>query len=141
MKTEKVVLSAVAILAGLLVAGVAFYLYQSTKTINPGGNKSISITPPTPTPATSSFLHIDSPQDEVVVDKKLITVSGTTNKDAVVVISTPLGDEVVTPSRNGTFTTTINIDDDENFVEITAILPNGLEQKEVRTVTYSTENF
>lgn len=140
MKTEKIILSLVAVLAGLLVAGVGFYFYQSTKTISNSNNKSISITPPSPTPM-SSFLSITSPADEEVVDKKSITVSGHTEPNATIIIVTPLGDQVVTPAKNGDFTTTAVIDDDENFIEITAVLPNGVEQKEVRSVTYSTENF
>lgn len=141
MNSEKIILSIIALLAGLLVAGAGFYFYQSTKAITPSDNKSISITPPTPTSSESAFLTISSPQDEEVVDKKVITVSGTTRKDAVILISSNTADEVVVPAQNGAFTTTIAIEDDQNKIEITAILPTGEEITEIRTVTYSTENF
>lgn len=138
---EKIILSIIAILTGLLVAGVGFYFYQSTKTITPQGPKTISVTSPSPAVDEKNILTLTTPIDEEVVDKKSITISGKTSKDAIVVISTSLSDEVVKPAQNGNFSTTVPIDDGENIIEVTAILPNGQEQKEVRTVTYSTENF
>lgn len=138
---EKIILSLIALLTGLLVAGVGFYFYQSTKTIIPQSPKTISVTPPSPTTQSINILSLSSPTDEAVVDKKSVTISGHTEKDAIVVISTSISDEVVKPAGNGNFSTTVPIEDGENFIEITAILPNGQEQKEVRTVTFSTENF
>ena len=141
MNSEKIILSIVAVLAGLLVAGAGFYFYQSTKTISPNNNNSISIAPPSPTATQTGFLTVTSPQDEEVVDKKTVTVSGTTQKNATILISSGTIDEVVVPAQNGSFTTTIAVEDDQNKIEITAILPTGEEVTEIRTVTYSAENF
>lgn len=144
MSKEKVVLSFIAVLAGLLVAGIAFYFYQSTKVIPQNKIKNISVSQePTPTITIKSnlFLEIDKPKDETVIDKKIITVSGKTLSDAVIIISTNSTDEVVTPAGNGDFSTTINITDGQNQIEITAIAPNGEEQTAIRTITYSTETF
>ena len=143
MKKEKVVLSFIAVVLGLLVSGVAFYLYQSTKTIPDDKIKTISIKPTvTPDLKTSSiFLSIDSPKDESVADKKIINVTGKTIKDAVVVVSTNIDDEVINPASNGNFSTTVNIENGQNQIEVTAIAPNGEEEKVIRTVTFSTESF
>lgn len=145
MSKEKVVLSFIAVLAGLLVAGVAFYFYQSTKVIPKDKIKTISIDSQQPTPTSFSksgiFLEIDAPKDESVTDKKTVTVSGKTINDAVVIISTNSSDEVVTTAQNGNFSTTMTIEDGENQIEITAIAPNGEEQAATRTITFSTETF
>lgn len=144
MKKEKVVLSFVAVLLGLLVSGGVFYFYQSTKVIRVDKPTTISAkATPTPSSKQSSaiFLSIDSPKDEIVVDKKILTVAGKTVKDATVVISTGIDDEVVPTAANGDFTTTVNLEDGENPIEITAIANTGEETKIIKTVTFSTENF
>lgn len=141
MKTEKIVISFIAVLIGIFVAGIAFYLYQSTKTIPDSQTKTITVTPPTPTQSASIFLSIDKPVDEEVVNTKTITVSGKTSPEATIIISTDTTDQVITPARNGNFSATITIGDDQNHIEIMAVAPNGDETRITRTVTYSTESF
>lgn len=141
MKTEKAVISFVAVLAGILAAGVVFYFYQATKTIPPSKAKPVSLAQPTPMPTPSVFLSIESPRDEEVKDTKTITINGKTNSDAVVTISTESENQVITPAKNGNFSATITLDNGQNQIEITAIAPNGEETTLVRTVTFSTESF
>ena len=141
MKTERVILSFIAVLVGILVTGMAFYLYQSTKKPTPPNTKIITLSEPTPTPAQSVLLSIKSPTDEEVITKKIVSITGTTEKDATVVIVTPVDQEVLTPASSGNFSTTVNIDDGQNFIEITAISASGQETKMTRTVTFSTEDF
>lgn len=142
MKTEKVIISFIAVIVGIIAAGIAFYFYQSTKTITP---PKTTITPvaktPTPTVDSSFFLTLDVPKDEDVVEKKTITVSGKTIPEATVIISTQVSEEVVTPSRTGNFTTTTTIENGTNLIEVIAIAPDGRDKKEIRTITYSTESF
>lgn len=141
MKTERIVLSFIAVLIGILVAGIAFYLFQATKTIPNSKTKIISVVAPTGGPKSSVFLSIDSPKDEDVLDKKTITISGKTIPQAVIVISTPTTDQVVSPTTTGSFSATATLSDGENQIQITAIAPNGEEVKVNRTVTFSTEMF
>lgn len=144
MKKEKTVLSFIAVLAGLLVAGIAFYLYQSTKIIPKEVKTKVITIQPTDSPTPNSpsiFLTVDNPKDESVTDKKIIKVSGKTLKDALIVVSTNIDDDVIPNAANGDFSTTVNIEDGQNQIEITAISPNGQEKKVLRTVTFSTESF
>lgn len=143
MKTEKVVLFFIATLVGLLVAGIGFYLYQSTKTIPTSKTEKpivISSTSPTTSPS-SVFLTIDQPKDEDVVNKKIVAISGTTRSDAVIIILTESSQQIITPSLSGSFSTTATLHDGENVLEITAISPNGEEKKLIRTITFSNEDF
>lgn len=146
MKTERIVLSFIAVLIGILVAAGGFYFYQTTKLVSvPQTKNNTSVTPlpnnikPTPLPSIS--LSVDSPQDEEVVDNKSVTVSGKTTPGAVLIVSTNSNDDTITPASNGNFSTTVTINDGPNQIEITAVAPNGESTKVIRTVTFSTENF
>ena len=141
MKAEKIIFSFVAVLFGLLVAFGAFYFYQSTRAISPNKIRTISVANPTPTPPSSVYLTVSSPADEAVVNSKTLTISGKVSPNAIVAILTPTDQQIVTPTKDGSYSVTTTISDDENIIEITAIGPNGDEQKIVRTVTFSTEEF
>lgn len=140
MKTEKLILSFIAALFGLLVAGIAFYFFQATKVVPPTA-KTVSIIAPTPTPVPSIFLTVDRPKDEEVVVNKIVVISGKTASNAIVVIVTKFSEDVIAPSTNGDFSTTTTIEDDENIIEIIAIAPNGESVKIKKTITYSKEEF
>jgi hypothetical protein len=145
MKAERVILSFIAILVGLFAAGVAFYLYQSTKSLPPQSTKPITIAKPTsatePVADDTSFLSIDQPKDEEVFNKKTISINGKTVAGATVLVSTDDGDQVVEPAANGSFSLTATIPDGTSILRITAVLPSGEEKVVIKAVTFSTENF
>lgn len=144
MKAEKVILSFVAVFVGLVAAGVAFYLYQSTKVIPTDQTKpsATQVTVlPTKVPLTTDTFTLDSPGDEQVVTQKLLTIKGTAVKNATITISTDDSDQVVQPADNGDFTLTQTIPDGTSVIEFTAIFPDGTIKKLDRTITYSTESF
>jgi hypothetical protein len=141
MKTEKIVISFIAIFVGIIVAGIAFYIYQSTKIVPSSQTKTVAITPPTPTPKATIYLSLSAPQDGQVFDKKIITVSGKTVPGSLVIISTDVSDQVVSPTTVGDFSADLTIGDAGNLVSITAIAPNGEQITQTRTVTFSTESF
>lgn len=141
MKAEKLILSFIATLLGLLVAGLAFYAYQATKTITTNNTKTISFVSPTPTSIPSVFLTVDRPKDEEVVDSKVLIVSGKSTTNAVVIVITDSLDDVIVPSMSGDFSTTVNLDEGQNVLEIISIAPNGESVRIKKTVTYSLEEF
>jgi hypothetical protein len=141
MKKEKIILSFVAIFFGLLVAGIGFYFYQATKIIPSTSPKNIPLTSPTPIASPSISLTLDRPKDEEVVDSKILTVSGKTQSNAVITIITNSSEEVITPSADGSFSTTVNLNDGQNILEVISIAPNGESVSSKKTVTYSLEEF
>jgi|WetSurMetagenome_2_1015567.scaffolds.fasta_scaffold407275_2 hypothetical protein len=143
MKKEKLILSFIAVLFGLLVAGISFYFFQNTKTpiSNKNNTKIISISPITPTPAPTISLILDKPKDEEVVDSKVLAVTGKTQSNAVITIITDSSEDVITPSETGQFSTTVNLDEGQNILEVISIAPNGESVSIKKTVTYSTEEF
>lgn len=142
MKTEKIVISFIASLIGILAAAAAFYFYQTTKVVPASDVRTITLSPkPEPTNRPSIFLTVDSPIHEDVTDKKTIIVNGTTSPDAVIIVTSSINDQVVTPSANGSFSTTIVVENDENEISITAVSPTGEEVTVIKTITVSTETF
>ncbi len=141
MKKERIVLAFIAALIGLLVAGVIFFIYESTKSISAPQTKNNPITTKKENPNANIFLTISKPIDESVVGSRVVEITGKTKPDATIIILTPLDQKIVAPTSSGNFSTTVNIDSDQNIIEITAILRNGEQQKVLRTVTFSTEKF
>jgi hypothetical protein len=141
MKKEKVVLSFIGVIIGLIFAGIVFYFYQSTKTINTAGETKTKSFSPSPTPTSSLYLIINEPEDEKVSENKIIKLSGQTVTDATIVIITKSGQEVIKPTSMGTFTTTLTLEEGENLIKIIAFAGNGESTTIERTITYSTEDF
>lgn len=142
MKTEKVIISFITTIIGIFVAGLAFYFYQTTKTVPEQEIKTLSASPsPKVTPKPSIFLTIHTPKDEEVTDKRTITVSGTTVSNATLIVTTPANDQVITAASNGNFSTTVVLENGENELTIVAIAPNGEEEKITQTISVSSETF
>ncbi len=141
MKFEQLILSFVAVVFGLFVAGVAFFIYQSTKTVSPSTIKTINMQHVSPTPTTDVPLTIDSPADESVVTSKIVTVSGKTDPSATVIVSTDGNDTIVNPSSMGAFSLTVTLPANENILHIFSIMPDGKETAKTLTISYAAENF
>ena len=141
MKKEQFILYLVATLFGLLVAGIAFYFFQTAKTTSNNATTTVSIASPTPTVIPLISLTVDQPVDEEVVDNKVLTVSGKTQSNAVVTVITDSSNDVITPDASGNFSTTVNLDDGQNILEVISIAPNGESMTIKKTVTYSQEDF
>jgi hypothetical protein len=143
MKAERVILSFLAVIVGLIAAGGAFYLYQMTKVV-PDKDNNLTLLPKvsvSPTPDKANLLTVDSPKDEEVITKKSITISGKTKTDATVIVTSEDNDEVIKPASNGNFSVTLSIPNGTTIIYITAIFPNGEEKTITKTVTFSTEDF
>lgn len=141
MSKEKVILSFVAIMIGLAVAGVGFYLYQSTKVLPQEKQESSVRVRPSPTLSPSVLLVIDEPKDETVVDNPVIKITGKTDPEAMIVILTDSDEQVLNPTASGNFSTTVTLEKGTNVIEITAVGQDGDTNSIERTVTYTTEAF
>lgn len=142
MNKEKIVLSIIAILLGLFVAGGAFFIFQTASSIQETPAEKQSPSPsPTETPENKNLLILEVPQDEQVFSKRIIDIKGKTAKETTVIISTASTDQVVTPNENGEFTLTHTLEDGINILKVTAIFPDGTEKTITRAVSSTTEDF
>lgn len=140
MKQERVILSFVMVLIGLLVAGAAFYFYQSSKVVSSKSTVS-NIISPTPTPKPTVYLSVTTPENEIVVSSKTLNVTGKAPSDATILVITDSNQLAFKPSSQGDFSTTISLESGLNVINIEAISPSGETTLVKRTVTYSTESF
>lgn len=141
MKQERVILSFITVLIGLLVAGIAFYFYQTTKVVSDKSSVNSLNSVVSPTPKPTIFLVLNEPNNEIVVSNKTLTVSGKTNPEATIIIITDSDQLVLKPSSQGDFSTTITLESGQNLIRIRAVTPNAETIVTDRTVTYSTEDF
>ncbi len=140
MTKEKIILSIVAIFIGILAASLIFYFYQGTKVLSPQNQKTVSVKP-VETPKPLVLLVVDEPKDENIYDTKIIKVTGKTDPDAMIVILTKNSEDVLNPTKDGDFSTTVTLDNGANLIQITAVAKNGDTNTIEKTVSYSNENF
>lgn len=141
MKKERVILSFIALLIGLMVAGGAFFLYENAKASAPKEEETVVSVPTPSTTEEASSLKIDKPQNEDVISSRTVTISGKTEPNAVIVAQSAADEQVAKASANGSFQFTLDIEEGLNTINVTAILADGTEVSEIRTITYSQEDF
>lgn len=138
---ERLIIIVVAIIAGLFITSAGFFIYQSTKKVN---DTPITQRQPGPTsqPVDNGlFVTISEPKDESLTNKRTVVLKGTTNPENIIVVSTNLEDVEVVPTTEGTFSISVDIDAGANEVITRAIAPDGSSVQDLRSVTYSTEEF
>ncbi len=140
---ERLIIIFVAIIAGLFITSAGFFIYQSTKKTNdtPIATKGVTVTPQQVQENGEIFVRVSEPKDEVLTNKRTLSIKGTTNPGNTIVISTNLEDVQVKPSQDGNFSVTIDIDAGANQVVTRALDSSGNSAQDIRTVTYSTEDF
>jgi hypothetical protein len=141
MRKEKIILSFIAVAIGLIIAGAVYYFYQTSKVLPVSEQKTITVRKPTPALQGTIFLSVTKPSNEAVFKGKVITVSGKTANDATIVILTESDQQVIKPTSVGDFSTTVNIDNGQNIIRITAVSKTGEQKTVEKVVTYSTEDF
>lgn len=140
---ERLIIIFVAIVAGLFITSAGFFIYQSTKKINdtPTTTQTVTVTPQQNKDEGGLFITISEPKDESLTNKRTLSIKGSSNPENLIVISTNLEDIQIKPSRDGDFSATIDIDAGANEIRTRAIAPSGNSAEDIRTVTYSTEEF
>lgn len=140
MRIEKIILAVAAIIAGLFVAGIAFYIYQTTRTLSPSSIKTITLKP-TAAPSAPVLLTVDEPTDGSVTTSRVVSIKGKTDPQATIIVTTDATDTVVNPTTTGSYSLTLTLDSGENSILITAVLPNGQEAQKQLTVSVESDNF
>lgn len=139
---ERIVIIFIAVTLGLLATTIGFFLYESAKpekgAAQPTPEKSLSTTPQTD---SGILLEITEPKDESLTTKRSILVKGRTDPENTLIISSNTDDVVASPTPEGDFTATITIDAGVNTLTTQAITPTGESKKDIRTISFSSEEF
>lgn len=96
---------------------------------------------PTPTPAQVFSLAILAPEDESVQNKEKVTVSGTTEPEAQVVVIGEKDEKIVTADSKGKFEAEIMLENGTNEITVSAANEAGDEVTKTISVVYTTVEF
>lgn len=94
---------------------------------------------PTPTSSITEekfFLNINSPQDDIIVNKNEIEISGRTTNEATIIISVDKEDTTVFPDSNGNFSLKISLNSGPNTIITTATDPKNNSEQIIRTIIF-----
>lgn len=125
------------LLAGLIFLAGLYYILniQYQKNNDPFLNGPITNTPKT------LRLDLNHPDDESLSFQSSIIVSGTTSPLKDVLIYTDSQDFVITSKKDGSFSTTLNLDEGVNKITVAVFDTNGDSRTESRTIFYSKEKI
>lgn len=137
---ERVIIASVAVFLGVLLAAGGFYLWQSTKIIT-SPKTGLKTETPKPASSPSPMLTIEAPNDEQVLDKRIVQVSGKVANSTSVIVSMNTQDIAIKTATDGSFATNVTLSEGVNYIEILAILEDGSIVSQTRTVTFTTETF
>jgi len=94
---------------------------------------------PSPTPPSSQLsLVITSPEDNSIINKEKVNISGKTSPAATVVITYEEGEKIIETDENGNFTTEITLIGGANEITISAYDEEGNEVTKTLNLVYST---
>lgn len=138
MKKEMIISVLVGLFFGLIIV-YGVYTAQNSLTKNDQDNKQLETTPsPNPSDQADANLAIHNPEDEIIVDEALITITGTTTADNYVVIFINDDEIITTADEAGSFSVEGELELGSNIVQVHAIDENGQTTVKERTVIYST---
>lgn len=93
---------------------------------------------PTSTPAVSSNLEILIPDDQAFVQENEVTVSGKSQPQSTIIITTPFDENVVMASDDGTFSSKISLEEGPNEILVVSLKDDKTEEKTIN-VNYTKE--
>lgn len=114
---------------------VAFLMVFQIRKIQPKGS---TITPTAPVKISQepieSALQITEPKDDTIVSKKTINVAGKAEKNALVVVQSPLNENVVKSTKD-TFSIPFDLAIGENVIDVTVYPATSSGRIQHKTVT------
>ncbi len=145
---ERFAIIGIAVGIGLFTTSIAFLLFKQSTTGKPPVSQTSTETTQTKTidneenkPPEGFFIQVDEPSDEAISEKRTIIIKGKTNPENTVIASSNQEETIGTPSKNGDFSLSLAIEAGLNTITTRAISPSGEETVDIRTVTFSTEDF
>ncbi|MBI2599721.1 hypothetical protein HYW43_02245 [Candidatus Daviesbacteria bacterium] len=138
LSTKAFVVSQISILiVGLIFLGGLYYILniQYQKNSSPFSNG------PVTTPPKTLVLDLSQPDEDSLVFKSPILVSGQTSAGRQVLIFTDSQSLVIKSKLNGSFSSTLDLDEGVNKITVVAFDDNGDSKQIQRTLYYSKEKI
>ncbi len=84
------------------------------------------------------YLKIESPQNEIIVSKSTLEITGQSEPLSIIAILHKEGDEIIEADEDGNFEHSIDLAGGLNVIKITSFNIDGESTEEVLHITYST---
>lgn len=138
MKKETSIAIFLGIIAGIGIA--IFVILNSRGVTQDSGETILGDVSPTLAITTEDIdpLTISSPEDESVVDTNSIRIEGSTQAGALVIIQTPLQEDVI-QSENGDFSSEVELVSGENEIKVTAYSEKNIDTRTLTIYSTSTQ--
>lgn len=144
---ERFAIIGIAVGIGLFTTSIAFLLFKQSTSNKPPVTESQETEQITTVdneknkPPEGFFIQVDEPIDEAISDKRTIIIKGKTNPENTLIASSNQEETAGIPAKNGDFSLSIAIEAGLNTITTRAISPSGEETIDVRTITFSTDDF
>lgn len=139
MRKEVVIAIIVGFTLGLVIT---FGIYTANKALKKQTQPTASLAPSTqstsPLASPTFTLEITEPENNLVVNKNKITVSGKTAAQTVVAIIAEDFDDLVLSDNDGVFSLAVPLTTGSNEIKITAINKNGTQEEKILSIVYTT---
>lgn len=132
-----------AVLLGLILGLVITYgVYRARTSLQDGTNPAASPEATvSPDIAAQSNLVLSSPQDESVQETEEVTIAGTTDPDAFVVIVLNDNETITQADDSGNFSVEETLEEGANVILVFSVNEDGQTVTQERTVIYTTDSL
>lgn len=139
MRKEVILAIVIGFALGLVITFGVWTANQALKEKKVETPTTSETTPPTGTPPAATFiLDITSPEDGALVNEAKVMVSGRTQPDSTITITSEKGEDIVLAGADGTFANEVNLLNGTNEITITAFNLEGEEVTKTINLVYST---
>ena len=139
MRKEVILAIVIGFALGLVITFGVWTANQALKSQKAETPVSTVTTPPTEvTPPVTFVLDITSPEDGALVNEAKVMVSGRTQPDSTITITSEKGEDIVLAGADGTFANEVSLVNGTNEITITAFNLEGEEVTKTINLVYST---
>ena len=127
------------LIVGLLFLGGLYYILtiqnqKPTDIYSPTGR-------PITTAPSSLSLNLTSPSDDMLIFQPVVLISGETSPNLNLLITTDSQDLILKSDFDGSFSTTLDLDEGVNNIRVIVFDDQGEKRQEKKTVYYSKEKI
>ncbi|HEX7017888.1 MAG TPA: hypothetical protein VF209_03210 [Patescibacteria group bacterium] len=131
-----------AIILGLAVGLLVVYGIYRSRQAPLSSDQNVNLTTsPSPLAEEVGNLVLHSPEDEIIVDKAEVAVTGTTDPQAFVVIFVNDVEHITTADASGNFSVNVTLETGSNVIIVYSLNEDGKKTIQERVVTFTTQSL
>jgi hypothetical protein len=138
MRKEVIVAIIIGFVLGLIITFGIYTANKALKQQKPSSELPTNGAPVSPSSLPMITLEITEPEENLVVSKSKITLSGKTEAKATVAILAEDNENLVLADDEGVFSSEVELTSGSNEIKVIALSKSGEKQEKVLTIVYST---